>query len=202
MLNIRKRGNEEMNAFIQRCIPGLIATLILLCSAPAMALNGRGAAGDQFKMNINISGSVVVTGSCTFDSASQSVESVNFGNITYYSVNGFTLVGEYRQPLNSGMTCTGDTDGSTIMTFSSSAGTVVDFNGKKLLPVALNGVNSNNLGIELLVDGKVQDIGTAFDVDMATPPTIEAELVQIGSKDTVSNSAILSAAASLTMAFQ
>ncbi|MHA0962850.1 fimbrial protein [Enterobacter cancerogenus] len=153
-------------------------------------------------MNINISGTVVVTGSCTFNSASQSVESVNFGDITYHSVNGFALEGEYRQALNSEMTCTGDTDGSAIMTFASSSGTVVDFNGKKLLPVALNGVNSNNLGIELLVNGKVQDVGAAFDVDMATPPTIEAELVQTGSKDTVSNSAILSAAASLTMEFQ
>lgn len=191
-----------MNTFTQRCIPGLIATLtMLLFSAPTMALSGR-AAGDQFKMNINISGTVVVTGSCTFNSASQSVESVNFGNITYSSVNGFALVGEYRQALNSEMSCTGDTDGSVIMTFASSTGTVVDFNGKKLLPVALNGVNSNNLGIELLVDGKVQDVGTAFDVDMTTPPTIEAELVQTGSKDSVTNSAVLSAAASLTMAFQ
>lgn len=191
-----------MNTFIQRCIPGLIATLtMLMFSAPTMALSGR-AAGDQFKMNINISGTVVATGSCTFNSASQSVESVDFGNITYNSVNGFALEGEYRQALNSEMTCTGDTEGSAIMTFASSTGTVVDFNGKKLLPVTLNGVNSNNLGIELLVDGKVQDIGAAFDVDMATPPTIEAELVQTGSKDTVSNSAVLSAAASLTMAFQ
>lgn len=191
-----------MNTFIQRCIPGLITAItMLLCNNPVLALSGR-AAGDQFKMNINISGTVVATGSCTFDSASQSVESVNFGNITYSSANGFILEGEYRQALNSDMTCTGDTDASAIMTFASSTGTVVDFNGKKLLPVALNGVNSNNLGIELLVDGQVQDVGAAFDVDMATPPTIEAELVQTGSKDTVSNSAVLSAAASLTMAFQ
>lgn len=192
-----------MSGLLMRlCIAGLSTVMALMLSiTPARAVNGR-TAGDQFKMNINISGTVVVTGSCTFNTASQSVESVNFGNITYSSTNGFALNGEYRQPLNSEMTCTGDTDGSAVMTFASSSGAAIDFNGKKLLPVMLNGASSNNLGIQLLVNGVVQDVGMAFDVDMATPPTIEAELVQIGSSDTVSDSAILSSAASLTMAFQ
>ncbi|ELY4671738.1 hypothetical protein SM021_002343 [Cronobacter muytjensii] len=191
---------NQMNKFIRRCIVGLSGAMaLLLSSAPVLALNGR-TAGDQFKMNINISGTVVATGSCTFDSASQSVESVNFGNITYSSINGFVLEGEYRQALNSHMTCTGDTAGA-VMTFTSSTGKTVDFNGKKLLPVTLNGISSNNLGIEFIVNGVAKDVGAAFDVDMTTPPTIEVELLQTGASDTVSNSAILNAAASLTIAF-
>lgn len=191
-----------MDIFFRRCILGMYAaiTLILSCT-PALANSVR-AAGDQFKMNINISGTVMANGSCTFNSASQSVESLNFGNITFRTVNGFELKGQYRQALNSEMTCTGDTNGSTTMLFSSSTGATVSFNGQKLLPVTLNGITSNNLGIELFVDGAAQDVGTAFDVDMAKPPKIEAELVQTGSSDTVSDSAILSASASLTMAFQ
>lgn len=164
-----------MNTFTQRCIPGLIATLtMLLFSAPTMALSGR-AAGDQFKMNINISGTVVATGSCTFNHPSR--DDLDFGNITYSSISGFRLIGEYRITLDGAMSCSGDTDGSTIMTFSDFHGDGLDFNGHKVLSTT----NTNNLlGVELLVDGVPQDVGSSFKVDMANPPSLEARLVQVG----------------------
>ena len=193
-----------MNTFIQRCIPGLIATLtMLLFSAPTMALSGR-AAGAQFKMNINISGTVVATGSCTFDSGSSGIDVIDFGNITFHSINGFVLEGNYRRTFDSAMTCTGDTEGAATMTFRDITGSgSVDFNGHKLLPVQLQpGIVSNNVAVELLVNGEQKDVGTPFNVDMASPPVLEFALVQTGSSDTVSNGATLSANGRLTMEFQ
>lgn len=191
-----------MSTFIRRSIVGLSAAItMLLFSAPAMALNGR-AAGDQFKMNINISGTVVATGSCTFDSGSQSIDMIDFGNITYSSINGFVLQGNYRKTFDSAMTCTGDTEGSAAMTFSDiTGGGTIDFDGHKLLPVQL-GITSNNVAVELLVNGEIRDVGTPFDVDMASPPVLEFALIQTGSSDTVSNGATLIGNGRLTMEFQ
>lgn len=193
-----------MNPFIQRRIPGLIATVtMLLFSAPTMAFSGRDA-GDQFKMNINISGTVVATGTCTFDNSV--LGEIDFGNVTYSTDIGFKLIGEYRQKLNSAMTCSGDTVGTTTMTFTDQLGNAVDFNGHKLLSIsnANHGGILQNLGIEFLANGEIQDVGTAFTVDLSNPPQLEANLVQIGSSADaaiVEGNTIL-ASAVLTMEFQ
>lgn len=194
-----------MNIFIQRCIPGLIAMMtMLLFSAPTMALNGR-AAGDQFEMNINISGTVVATGSCTFNSTTlQGMSTVDFENVTFSSINGFLLQGNYRKTVDSSMTCTGDTEGTTTMTYKEGGGErIVDFNGHKLLGIIMDdGKLSNNIAVELLVNGGIMDFGTPFNFNIASPPVTEFALVQIGSSDTISNGQTFSTIATLTIEFQ
>lgn len=191
----------DMNKDIRRSAYSLFTAMLLLCSCSSTARSGR-AAGDEITMDINITGTVVATGSCTFSAGSGSTVGVDFGSIRYSSNGGFLLEGEYRKALNSTMNCTGDTFGTAIMTFASGSSKTVNFDGNKLLPVTLNGNTSKNLGIELLVNGVVQNVGAAFNVDMSAPPTLEAELVQIGSSDIVSDGAELTSSATLTMAFQ
>lgn len=177
--------------------------LLLLFYSNIVLASGERDIGDKFKMNIHISGSVVVTGHCSFDSGSGATVGVDFGRIRYSMINGFSLEGNYRKPLNSAMTCFGDTEGAALMTFAASGkGAAFEFNGHTMLPVELNGTASKNLGIKLLVDGKEQDIGTGFSVDMSAPPTLEAELVQTGTSDSVDNGAVLTSSATLTMEFQ
>lgn len=191
-----------------RCYVRLLVRLLLLftCNGIAFGNNGR-VAGEQFTMDIHISGTVVATGSCSFNTggaSSSSSDLIEFGNVRYTNAIGFWLEGKYRKPLNSDMSCIGDTEGTVTMTFNSTSGTAIDFNGHKLLPVLTDstGTISNNLGIQLLVDGIVQDVGTAFYVDMSAPPLLEAELIQTGASDTVHNGDVISSSASLTMAFQ
>lgn len=187
-----------MSTFIQRCIPGLIVTVtMLLFSAPTMALSGRDA-GDQFKMNINISGTVVVTGSCTFNSGSGgNITYQEWKNVTYSMANGFRLIGEYTLAIDGAMTCSGDTEGAATMTFTDYHGNGVDFDGHKLLTVV---GASNILGVELLVNGVIQDVGAPFNVDMTNPPQLEAKLVQTGTADF--NGSMVLAETVLTMEFQ
>lgn len=190
-----------MNTFIQRCISALIATLtMLLFSAPTMALSGR-AAGDQFKMNINISGTVVATGSCTFNSGGgDSLAYQEWKNVTYSMANGFKLIGEHTMAIDGAMTCSGDIEGTATMTFTDYQGNGVDFDGHKLLTVV---GASNILGVELLVNGVIQDVGAPFNVDMTNPPQLEAKLVQIGTTSDFSGEGLIALAETvLTMEFQ
>ncbi|MEB8258289.1 fimbrial protein [Enterobacter asburiae] len=181
----------------------LLAWLMALsATAGAASHKTSRAAGDQFKMNINITGTVLATGACTFNQGG--TVSVDFGTLQYTTTGGNNALKDgYRQPLASGMTCTGDTDGSTVMTLNSSNGGSVDYQGNRLLPVTNDAsrTQSTDLAIRLLVNEQVQDVNTAFAVDMQNPPLLEAEVVQTGSGSTFVSGATFSANATLTMAF-
>lgn len=190
------------NEIRQRGCWWLLVMLEILCGSSAFA------AGDQFKMNINISGTVVATGSCTFTHKDSSGwDLIDFGNVRYSTVNGFVLEGTYRQNMDGAMTCTGDTEGTAEMTLTPLGnGDTVEFNGHKLIAVAMSGSSgssiSKNLGIALLVNGNVQDVATPFQIDIASPPGLEVELVQTGAADTVASGTKFIASAALTMTFQ
>jgi hypothetical protein len=195
------------NQIRQGCCWLLLIILGMLCGSPAYANGGR-AAGDQFKMNINISGTVVATGSCTFTHKDSSGwDLIDFGNVRYSTVKGFVLEGTYRQNMDGAMTCTGDTEGTAEMTLTPLGnGDTVEFNGHKLIAVTMSGSSgsssSKNLGIALLVNGNVQDVATPFQIDIASPPGLEVELVQTGAADTVASGTKFIASAALTMTFQ
>lgn len=168
----------------------------------ALNVQALGATGDKFTMKINITGTVVATGSCTFNQGG--LLTVGFGIVQYDTVDGTnTLKERYRQTLPSSMTCTGDTDGSATMTLFSSNGTSVEFQDNKLLPVKYDdgGVQSKDLAIRLLVNSKVQDVNSAFSVDLKAPPQLEAEVVQTGGGSSFVSGATFSANATLIMAF-
>ncbi|WP_338569105.1 hypothetical protein VRB37_13045 [Erwinia billingiae] len=167
----------------------LLATLMLLPGeAPADA-------GDQFSMDINISGSVVANGSCTFEKSEYS--DVDFGDVTFqHAKAGNKLIGTYQKEIASHITCTGDFDGSTIMTFSNES-LPVSYNGHQLLGISY----LPDLAIEFSVNGIVQDINSAFTVDMQNPPTLTAELVQIGDGKSLLNNLDISTSVQLILAF-
>ncbi|MBL5841183.1 hypothetical protein JBO41_09715 [Enterobacter asburiae] len=175
----------------------VMAGVLLALNVPA-----QGAVGDRFTMKINISGTVVATGSCSFNQGGTLV--VDFGEVQYITAGGSNTLKEgYRQALASSMTCTGDTDGSAIMTLMSGNGSSVDFQGHRLLPVKYDdgGVESKDLAVRLLVDNKVQDVNASFAVDIKTPPNLEAEVVQTGNGSSFVSGAAFSANATLIMAF-
>lgn len=176
----------------------MLATLMLLSGE--VQATGIKEAGDQFSLNINISGTVISSGSCTFDQ--QGTSEVDFGDVKYSKTpTGTTLQGSYLKDLTSGMTCTGDTEGGAVMTLSSKDQKSVAYNGHKLLTTSVNGAASTDLAIQLLVNGVAQDINSAFTVDMQNPPKLAGELIQVGDGSGLINDADISASATLTMAF-
>ncbi|HHT3528799.1 fimbrial protein [Enterobacter asburiae] len=157
-------------------------------------------AADPVNLDINISGTVVANGSCTFG---QEETVVDFKEVDFAEENGVTsLSGAYRKPLSAVMTCSGDSGGKAQMTFSAVDGITLDFGGHKLLPVSINDSNAGHeLGIRLLVNGLVQDVNVPFAVDMLMQPAIQAELVLVGNGDGLISGAKISASATLVMEF-
>lgn len=176
----------------------LLAALMLQPyeSAQAKGFHKLGDQGDQFSMDINMSGTVVANGSCTFNQGG--TVDVDFGDVKYRSTaDGDVLDEEYSKVLVSDMTCSGDTEGTSIMTLD--GGTYTHYNGHTVLSVKAGGKVSD-LVIELEVDGAVKDIGSAFTVDLQKPPVLVAKLIKIGN-DSLPNDVTLNSSATLTMAF-
>lgn len=171
--------------------------LLLLLSL--MGAGSSAFAADPVSLNINISGTVVANGSCTFI---KKTNTVDFSEVDFEQVDGGTVLsGSYRKTVPSTMSCTGDTGGKAQMTFSTVGGTL-DYDGHKLLPVSINDSNlGQELGIRLLVNGLVQDVNAPFAVDMLMQPAIQAELVLVGKGDGLISGAKISASATLIMEF-
>ncbi|OBU10412.1 hypothetical protein AYY17_15900 [Morganella psychrotolerans] len=163
-------------------------------------------AGDESRLKINISGTVVANGRCVFKNHGS--PDIDFGDIRFSSVSGVNNIsGTYIRPLDTDMECIGDTAGGTRFRFDSKQGAEISDGSHKLLPVSVGGVASMNpnLGIRLLVNGKPQDINTDFNVDLVNvqnSPKLEVELVQLHPDDnTWVNGQSISSNAVLTMSF-
>ena len=154
--------------------------------------------GDKFTMNINLSGTVVANGSCTFNNSD--VVKIEFEDVKINSPTPDTiqLDGSYIQPLASSFTCTGDTAGLLQMEFTSSSGSYVTYNGIQVL-----NTDKNIVGIQLVVNGVPKNMGEWFDIDPSSPPTLQAELVQLSSTNAghVQSGDEFTASGTLTMAF-
>jgi len=182
-----------------RCI--FFALLAVMTGASA---SGNRVAGDQFKMNINISGTVVATGSCFFVKTGNT--SVNFGDIRFNTVNGTTsLETSHTSPLleNTTLLCSGDVGGKLQMKLQSMRlDDYVTDNNVALLAVydANNTKKYSSLGIKLTSNGEVKNCGQWFDVDPNNFPNLEVSLIQIGNGSDLQNDSIMSTA-SLIIAF-
>lgn len=177
----------------------LLALILLL---PGIVGHAKGLrdAGDQFTMNIHISGTVVANGSCTF--TQKGPVAVEFGDVEYTTAGGNLLNGTYVKSLESGMDCSGDVEGKAQMKLDTTTGTDITYNSQKLLPVTYSdGSASTSLGIRLLADGVVKNAGEWFDVDLTSPPRLEAELVQTGDGKEFTSGREFSESATLVMAF-
>ncbi|MHA0866985.1 fimbrial protein [Enterobacter wuhouensis] len=171
-----------------------IAALALMMLSPAT----YSASGDKAQINIDITGTLVATGSCTFDQGG--TLSVNFGIIELKKNrdNTLSLFGDYKKPLTSDFSCTGDSSGLLQMKFESSSGSYETYNGKNVL-----GTDKGVIGIELLVNGNPQSMAEWFDVDTENQPTLQAQIVQVSSENTsnVKTDDTFSASGTLTLAF-
>ncbi|MCG3100570.1 MrfF [Enterobacter sp. DRP3] len=179
---------------------GAIAFMLLLFHLPVQAQSGR-AKGDQYTMQINVSGTVVANGSCHF--ATTSGNDVNYGDVGYSTLNGTTVLeGSFKKTLANQLQCSGDTAGHPQLKLDTNDGNSLAYQGTALLPVKTSsGAQMTSLGIRLLVNDKPQDVGEWFDIQVTSPPTLAAELVQTGDGKDFVNGDQFTANATLTMAF-
>ena len=190
--------------YIRRVVHTLLLAGLLSAAVNPAAFSAPRKAGDESRLKINISGTVVATGKCLF--LDPSPKSINFGDIRYSSASGVNnLTGSYIRQFDSRMACNGDTAGSTSFRFESRSGVPVSDGTNKLLPVSVgSGTNppNNNLGIRLLVNGQPQDVDSDFSVDMQNPPKLEVEIVQLHPDDnTWVNGQSITSFAILTLSF-
>ncbi|EPJ9674549.1 TPA: fimbrial protein [Citrobacter freundii] len=158
---------------LQRLLPAffrIVGVLAFLC----LTENAAGNTGNQYTLNINIDGTIVANGSCSFNQGSS--VTVDFGEVKLKSTgsNTVTLDGDYQRPLASTFTCTGDMSGLLQMKFTSSSGSYVTYNGTQVL-----GTDKGIVGIELLVNGTPQTMGVWFNVAPDAQPTLQVQLVQV-----------------------
>lgn len=168
----------------------------LLMFLAALPFPSQADSGDQVSMDINISGTVVANGSCTFNQGG--TLNVDFGNVKLKSTGTGTaeLDGDYLKPLTSSFFCSGDTAGVLQMIFTSASATYETYNGIKVL-----GTSQEVVGIQLLVNSVPQTMGTWFTVNQASPPTLQAQLVQLTNTTDVVSGDLFTASGTLTMAF-
>lgn len=174
--------------FNRQCIRCYLHTLLLagVLSGAVVpdAFSAPRKAGDQSGLRINISGIVVAIGKCVF--YNQGPPNIDFGDIRFSSASGVNnITGRYVKPLDSDMTCTGDTAGMTYFSLDTINNGPIGDNGHKSLPVKVGGIMATdpNLAIRLLVNGKQQDVNTKFSMDLQNLPRLEVELVQIHPDD-------------------
>ncbi|QPJ99572.1 type 1 fimbrial protein [Enterobacter mori] len=151
-------------------------------------------------MDIDISGTVVATGSCSFNQGGS--VGVDFGSVKYSTFSGNTLQGEYTQPLPSSLNCTGDTDGNVQMKLDSAGGSYHVWNEHTILPVLTGkGSESISLGIGLQVNGAEVDCGKWFSIDLDAPPDLMVSLIQYGDGSDFVDGDTFTASGTLTVAF-
>ncbi|MBV6819325.1 fimbrial protein [Rahnella sp. PD12R] len=172
--------------------------IVAILLAPVFGVQADpGNAGDNDSMDINITGTVVANGSCTFNQGG--TLNVDFGEVKLMSsgTNTVELSGNYSKPLVSDFFCEGDTAGLLQMKFTSSSGSYETYQGAQVLAA-----DKDVVGIELLVNGAPQNMGEWFTIDQSAAPALKAQLVQLNtSSESIVSGDVFSASGTLTMAF-
>lgn len=173
-----------------------VAAILLVTVFSAQAAPGN--AGDIDSMDINITGTVVANGSCTFNQGG--TLNVDFGEVKLMSsgTNTVELSGNYSKPLVSDFFCEGDTAGLLQMKFTSTSGSYETYQGAQVLAA-----DKDVIGIELLVNGTPQNMGEWFTIDQSAAPALKAQLVQLNtsSSESIVSGDVFTASGTLTMAF-
>lgn len=154
--------------------------------------------GEIYSMDIKISGTVVANGSCVFNQTGTATVDFKEVKLKGTENNNVELDGDYIQPLDAQLSCSGDTAGVLRMKLSSASGSYETYNGIQVLPT-----DKGIIGIQLLVDGAAKNMGEEFTIDPNNPPTLQAQLVQVST--TNSNNVVsgdeFTASGTLTVAF-
>lgn len=176
----------------------LFFAVIALFAPVLNAQAALGNAGDVDSMNINITGTVVANGSCTFNQGG--TLQVDFGEVKLKGsgTNTVELAGDYSKSLVSDFFCDGDTAGLLQMKFTSTSGSYETYQGAQVLAA-----DKNIVGIELLVNGAPQNMGEWFNVDQNAAPALKAQLVQLSTtnSESIVSGDVFSASGTLTLGF-
>lgn len=167
-----------------KCAQTLLFSALLPAAVSLTAFPASGKTGDENRLKINISGTVVATGRCVFNNHSS--PDIDFGDVRFSSVAGVNNIeGRYLRELDVAMTCTGDTAGTTHFRMSTIKGSAVSDGSYWSLPVIVGGIQpvNPNLAVRLLVNGTQHNINEDFSVDINNLPKLEAELVQLHPDD-------------------
>ncbi|WPU21982.1 fimbrial protein [Cedecea neteri] len=141
---------------------------------------------DPTNVKVNISGTVVANGSCSFSGGNPIT--VEFGDVYISDI----AEGKYRQKINYTVSCKGDAGGKAIQLQLSGDG--ADFDGKLLK------TNAKGLGIKLLWNQGQIAPATWYDLNPSTPPILEGVLVRAKGAE-FANGQEFSAAATLKVAY-
>lgn len=185
--------NKKQSPSAARCRGILTVTLFVLASSFLPMAVG---AADNTTVNISITGNVVSNALCTFGSNEMTVD---FGpiHLNRTGADTFQMDGSYIKSLASDFVCTGDTSGLNIELQAGSEG-YTTYESRKVLAT-----EKGIVGIELLVDGAPVNAGESIAFDALTPPTLQAQLVQVGStSENLTSGETFSTAASLIMSFE
>lgn len=192
------KGNTINNILGQRFlrILSLFLTTAALLLSPCITVHAD--TGSKYNLNINMTGTVMANGSCVFNQGGTVTIDFLQVKLKGASDNNVELDGDYVKPLATQFTCSGDSAGLLQMRFNSASGTYVAHSGTQVLSTT-----SNLIGIQLLVNGVAQSMGEWFDINQSTPPTLEAQLVQLSTDNTegVKNGDTFTASGTLIMAF-
>ncbi|MCK6933105.1 fimbrial protein [Enterobacter roggenkampii] len=187
-----------MNKPSKKTVSRTILAVIFVVTEFFMPCIVKADTGDRYTLDINISGTVVANGSCSFNQGG--TLNINFGTVKLENTGNSTvqLEGDYQRELASDFFCSGDTAGLLQMQFSSADGQYETYNGTKVLNTS-RGI----VAIQLLVNGAPQNMGTWFDVDPASTQNLHAQLVQISTANTtgVTSGDTFTASGTLTLAF-
>lgn len=186
-------------------LKALASLIIIMITATSAWAAKRGTDDDIRPLTINITGTVVATGTCLFVDSEQNI---NFGTVQFSSTLSPTsnvLFGSYRQPLNGNMNCSGDTAGNAQMKLEPSDGQSFTYEGTKVIQTAIDTnpkAENSGLYVQLLLDGNPQDVAEWFNISTLQPPKLEVELVHMpGNNDVWVSGSNISASATLVMAF-
>lgn len=197
----RYTGNEGIMSKKPLCLfvhARAVSLAILVLSSGFAVQAAPGNAGEEYDMESKITGTIVATGSCTFNQGEAVTVDFKTVRLKPTGSNTVELDGDYTQLLNAALSCSGDTAGLLQMKFTSTSGSYETYNGTQVL-----GSDKGIVGIQLLVDGTAQDMGKWFTIDPNNQPVLQAKLVQVSTANTsnVANGDAFTAPGTLTVAF-
>lgn len=138
-------------------------------------------------VDVNITGTVVATASCTFNN--RKPINIDYGDVYISDINA----GGYIKEIPYSLTCKGDSDGKSIQ--MRIVGSTASFD-KSLLATNVTG-----LGIKLLKNKMQFTPNTWFKIFPSSPPLLEAILVK-GSNAVLSNGKRFNASATLVVDYR
>lgn len=149
MQNTLGRGHQAARVLV-------LASLLLSGTVPAKMVDAT--------INVNLSGTVVANGSCTFTGSGP--VAVEFGDVFINDIKDRA----YKQNLPYTLVCKGDPGGKAIQ--MKLTGTAATFDGTLLK------TDAKGLGLSLQKNGTVLALNQWMDIDPASPPKFEAVLVK------------------------